>query len=65
MKKIIILVFILLSFANQGFATGLEHCPEHTFTTCYNTGQVRYTADYTSLMHLYKCSCGDEWWVKQ
>jgi hypothetical protein len=39
------------------------HCPEHGYASCYNTGRVKSAAD-GHLLHLYHCTCGDEWWVR-
>jgi len=37
-------------------------CPLHSYATCYNTGQVKYTNGHS--WHKWDCSCGDSWWIE-
>jgi hypothetical protein len=39
-------------------------CPEHSYATCYDTGRVKSAAD-GGLLHLYHCTCNDDWWVRE
>ena len=64
MRKLIAVTFLLAGFAGQATATEIL-CPDHSTAICYWTGQVRSAADGSGMMNLYKCSCGDSYWVKQ
>jgi hypothetical protein len=65
MKKLLAIIGILfaLSFAPLCLASSFN-CPEHGWASCYDTGQIGWTADF-KMKHLYSCSCGDSWWVIQ
>jgi hypothetical protein len=58
MKKVVLGMF--LAVATLAFAESIM-CPWHTLSSCYPTGNVRYTS--TMIYTEYKCSCGDSVWV--
>ena len=64
MKSIfaIVLMATMLFLVPAVFAAEVT-CPEHSYATCFRTGEIKQAAD-GGLMHLYHCTCGDSWWVR-
>ena len=59
MKRIFLAVAFLL-LAN--IPTNV-YCPQHGYAPCYYTGQNSRAAD-GALLYKFRCSCGDEVWVR-
>jgi hypothetical protein len=46
------------------FLLGSITCPLHSYGYCYDTYKMK-TAPDGGILHLYSCTCGDQWWVRQ
>ena len=64
MKKALIILLLVLVFMTTSTAVFAAYvrCPYHPQASCFDTGQVRHLPSGETV-HLYRCTCGDKYWV--